>query len=402
MNSNRVWLGLLAGSLLASGCARLSPNAFRLSVDKSAPFIIAKTDKSKGWGSVSHPFLCWVSDTRLVATYWIAGDGVPTGTSSMSWPAYTDDSGKTWQFADPFEWEAGQAPETVESFIAEGAQFGRKIPFVMGLFFGAARLNDGTHMAHQHEFSVAKQFQGVGFVKPAGRGHEARVVQYHFPTAWTQFPTTIYISNPGCVNSNDHVFTVAYGRMPGQKHSTYFFKSEDGGKNFHHISTVATPKDSKWGGDGPSEPALALIGGREFFCVMRTGTEGIYGTRRATAMLSARSEDEGATWKLDKMTLPGVMPRMRWLSNGVMICSFGAPGNTIGFSFNGGRSWPIEVAVTRADLKTTGYVDLAEVAPGRLLVLYDQYDSPLESIWLWEPTLINGLLGRFVDFRERF
>lgn len=53
--------------------------------------------------------------------------------------------------------------------------------------------------------------------------------------------------------------------------------------------------------------------------------------------------------------------------------------------------------VSYADAQTSGYIDVCEVAPGRLLVVYDVHNTPSSKIWLWEPKEHNGVYGMYVD-----
>lgn len=88
------------------------------------------------------------------------------------------------------------------------------------------------------------------------------------------------------------------------------------------------------------------------------------------------------------------------MGNGVVVCAFGRPGNSLIFSTDGGRTCGRELALTAADVRTTGYVDMIEGEPGCLLVVYDAYDTSLQKFWLWEPREVNGVFGVFVDVKR--
>ena len=119
-------------------------------------------------------------------------------------------------------------------------------------------------------------------------------------------------------------------------------------------------------------------------------------------MLMARSSDGGKTWQKKFLNRPGVIPRLLHMSHEVLVCSFGRPGNNLMFSLDEGRSWGAEMEVTEPDLRSTGYMDIEEVEPGRLLVIYDAYNTTLAKFWLWEPPdEFNGVFGVFVDVRRR-
>ena len=119
-------------------------------------------------------------------------------------------------------------------------------------------------------------------------------------------------------------------------------------------------------------------------------------------MLLARSSDGGVTWTKRFLNRPGVMPKLLRMSNGVLVCAFGRPGNNLMFSLGDGMSWGGEMMITAADARSTGYLDVVEVGPGRLLVVYDAYNTTLAKFWLWEPPdEMNGLFGVFVDVKKR-
>ena len=120
-------------------------------------------------------------------------------------------------------------------------------------------------------------------------------------------------------------------------------------------------------------------------------------------MLLGRSSDSGLTWKTRRMTVSGVKPKLLQMSNGVLVCAFGRPGNNLIFSLDNGRTWGNETAITAADIRTTGYCDIVETEPGRLLVIYDAYDTSVAKYWLWDPPQpVNAIWGMYVDVKGRF
>ena len=61
---------------------------------------------------------------------------------------------------------------------------------------------------------------------------------------------------------------------------------------------------------------------------------------------------------------------MHLLSNGVLACSYGRPGVNIMFSLDGtGNGWTKHTAIFSGN--STSYTSFAEVAPGRLLLIFD-------------------------------
>lgn len=183
---------------------------------------------------------------------------------------------------------------------------------------------------------------------------------------------------------------------------THFLESLDGGRSWKTVSRIADAATAPWGNEGANESTIECLADGALVCVMRTGTREVVYKEKYVAepMLLARSIDGGFTWEYTKLTQAGVYPRMLLMSNGILVLSFGRPGNNLVFSTDGGKTWGHEVAVTHADVKTSGYMDFAEVAPGRLLVVYDLHDTDKNGIWLWEPKGVNGVFGCFVDVRR--
>jgi hypothetical protein len=213
------------------------------------------------------------------------------------------------------------------------------------------------------------------------------------------------IENAAVVGADGALYVAAYGR-PSAKHraSSLLFKSRDAGRNYYFVSVIAEPADASWGADGPCEPALMAVEDG-LICVMRTGTGQIDRTGKggiANQLLFARSQDGGLTWEHHKMSQKGVMPKLLRLSNGVIALLTGRPGNALYFSTDEGRSWGREVTISAPGMPTTGYADMLEVEPGRLLVVYDMINAPLKRFWLWEPERVNALLGVYVDVSYRF
>lgn len=97
------------------------------------------------------------------------------------------------------------------------------------------------------------------------------------------------------------------------------------------------------------------------------------------------------------------MPKLYELSNGIIALVFGRPGNNIIFSSNYGRSWGGEVTLSSPGIKTSGYADVVEVEPGRLLAVYDTFGRPEQNFWLFSrPPGLNIVWGRFINISKRF
>jgi hypothetical protein len=409
---NKLWLTqvmVLVGGIgplliiTLTGCVTGSVARVAISVKKQAPFTIMSTDEEAGWGQLNHPFLRQVSSNRLALTYWVAGDGKRKVPSVVDWPLYSDDNGLTWQSGDPFSWFPEIAPTEIQLHIRKGELVNPN--FDKGLFFGGAVLPDGRRLFFQRKFNHTGRFTGYGVEQ---KRDDERYSLFEATYNWDNYPDhldlprSVCLESPAAVISNGTIYTVGYGGDHGKEgYRTYLFRSTDAGRNFQFVSIVASKKDAPWGKLGPCEPAVLHLGQDELLVVMRTDGIGMSPLGALAPMLMARSMDGGETWERSRMSVPGAMPKLLQMQNGIIVLAFGRPGNNLIFSTNGGRSWGAETIIT-VNKKTTGYLDLLEVEPGRLLVVHDLINEPLQDFWLWEPTRVNGLVGRYVDVDWRF
>lgn len=404
MKSWRSWwrqAGLAALVSALAGCASVpGSTALRVSVQREKPFVIHEVDGAQGWGLGTHPFLCEVSPRRLALTYWVSGDGITMGTAPLPWPAYTDDGGATWQFGNPFSWTE-QPTNEVFAFQA-GDKFNH---FDMGLFYAWAVLPDGRRVSYSRSgYLRGGQYHFLGLWSDDGRSWSGvREAPLRFPEDFGALPEFLACDNPAVATRDGKILFAPYGRGgPENQYSTYLFESSDGGASFDYVSTIAGPRDTE--GHGPAEAALLATTNGELVCVMRTGVVGYGGTGTAFSLplLMARSSDGGKTWKRRHLSVGGVMPRLIRMSNGVLVMATGRPANRLLFSLDEGRTWGREVALTAADRKTSGYCSVQEVAPGRLLAVYDMVSTSRSGVWLWEPKEVNSLMGVHLAVSPRF
>ncbi len=157
-------------------------------------------------------------------------------------------------------------------------------------------------------------------------------------------------------------------------------RSADRGRSWGYLSTIAV--NPAVGQEGFDEPVMIRLSagpkaGR-LICVMRTG--------RDTHLYQTHSDDDGATWsEPHSIGLFGVDPDMIELSDGALVCGF--LWRTGGDSFN--PRAPVYLAVSKDQGDTwedlikfpqgqdprfrrwSEYGGIREIAPGRLIVLYD-------------------------------
>ncbi len=351
----------LAGvALVLVGCTSLVPGIadLGLSLKKGKPFVLAAVEGRYGWGFASHPYMCGTG-AYVRVEFNLSGDGgvgdPPPDLQGLS-PAVSLDGGANWIFG-----------QNAITSTADRVCWGAILP-------------DGRYLPPPPFRDVSGLTYGS-------------------------------VSSPGLVLDDGRIVFASYGYRDGEeKATTVLLASTNEGASYFLASVIADVKLVPWTGDlrdarseGPCEPALVHLGGQELLCIMRTGTQtdpsGRGGSR---PMLQARSLDGGKTWKYHQMLIGGVMPKLRLLSNGVLVLATGRPGNSLYFSTDGGRSWPREVSISGPSYATSGYCDLQEVTPGRLLVAYDLLSSPIDRFWLWEPKLFNGIMGVYIDVRRRF
>ncbi|HJN11352.1 MAG: exo-alpha-sialidase [Pirellulaceae bacterium] len=141
------------------------------------------------------------------------------------------------------------------------------------------------------------------------------------------------------------------------------YHSRGGGRTWGSESTVAY--DPEVGGEGFVEPVMSLCSNGDVLCMMRHG------------LWQARSTDGGKTWQPYKtLEVRGVDPDLCLMTDGILACSYGRPGNRIMFSVDGtGREWTDRVQIYEYQRGSFGYTGIAEVEPGKLLYVYDRRDS---------------------------
>jgi hypothetical protein len=387
---------LLLVVTLIAGCATMNPVVWLgMSVGVSKPFLIARSDKPMGWGFVSHPYLWMLESNTAFLTYSVVGDiheGNP-GVAAADWPAYSRDAGQTWQFGDPRTWGSYTSP------FALSAKKGDTIIFSPGFTFGMVTYPDGSATAHRYD-SRKHIDEDPNIIVSEGVWSDGKAWYGPRPVTFrTEFPAIVVHSSPhGVLLPDGSVLCHTSVRAAPNAKKTHclLFRSTDRGQTFEQYSVIAAPEDTPWGDEGGGESAMLRLPDGKLLCVMRTGTTADP-WRFADDMLQCESTDDGKTWTRKRLRRAGVCPKLLRMSNGILVCAYGRPGNYVMFSLDEGKTWVRPTALTANDAKTSGYIGLAEVAPGRLLVTYDLYDSPPRGMWLWEPEYMNAVYGVFVD-----
>ena len=149
------------------------------------------------------------------------------------------------------------------------------------------------------------------------------------------------------------------------KYRTFVVRSTDRGRTWEYLATVAY--DPAVGQESFCEADLQVLPGGEILCFMRTGGSGT----PPTPLYLSRSADDGKTWSQPKPIADrGVWPNACRMRDGLLVCTYGRPGNWLTFSSDEGRAWTGHFCFYTGP--TTSYNSVEEVAPGQLLVVYDR------------------------------
>ena len=144
--------------------------------------------------------------------------------------------------------------------------------------------------------------------------------------------------------------------------------SDDDGATWRYLSTISYEYNKLV--DGNCEPVMRRVADGSLLCMMRRGGK--------QPMAQCRSTDGGRTWSDAELQIShGVDPDLCLLSNGVLACTYGRPGKWIMLSEDGsGHAWGYHTEI--AGGRSSGMMGMAEVAPGRLLIVYDDVidDAP--------------------------
>jgi hypothetical protein len=148
------------------------------------------------------------------------------------------------------------------------------------------------------------------------------------------------------------------------KYRTFVVRSTDRGRTWKYLATVAY--DPGIGLESFCEADLLTLPDGGILCFMRTGGSG----GKFTPLYLSRSNDDGNTWSVPKPVADrGVWPNACRMKNGVLVCTYGRPGNWLMFSLDDGHTWLGHFCFHNG--ATTSYNSVEEVEPDALLVVYD-------------------------------
>lgn len=346
---------------------------------------IVKTDRPAGWGIAMHPFLIRFPLGRIALDYYAVGDtDRPTGFSELDWPLYSDDGGITWIHGDPFA-RPGE-PRDDRRIVNKGDVLPKKnlihLPYA-----GNLALASNRYVCYRY----SNPFTNVmgRWTGPDGFWRDPETSTINLPPE--QYRRSLYLQY-GDVDTAGNIYLTAYHLNPVNQREgfrTIMLISRDGGAHFDYLSTVALPDDVPDSTEGPCEPGMVILPDGEMVVVMRTGGH------VPRKMLMARSRNSGKTWTLSDMPFSGVQPKLVLMSNGVLVLATGRPGNILHFSTDGGHTWPRSEVIGNGG--SSGYIDIMEVSPGRLLAVYDLMNQPDPTVPFGQPVKVNGIYSMFID-----
>jgi hypothetical protein len=220
--------------------------------------------------------------------------------------------------------------------------------------------------------------------------------------------------------SNGILIGTMYGNFEGDTELCEGYPAELGQRKYHTIVVFSEDKGHTWGdyvhvaydkmlGRGiPSDhkmvgksiplsrvskttivPAITQEGFREadiirasngdLICVMRSGGRNpVPGTNLfPTPLYCSRSSDAGKTWTPpEQIADRGTCPNLVRLNNGIIVCTYGRPGNWLIFSDDNGLSW--KGAFQFGTTGATNYI--IETKPNTIQVFHEVEENGIEKL----------------------
>jgi hypothetical protein len=150
------------------------------------------------------------------------------------------------------------------------------------------------------------------------------------------------------------------------KYRTWVMRSTDRGRTWDYRATVAY--DPAVGAESFCEPDLLTLPNGDILCFLRTGGSP---PKYVTPLYMGVSKDDGKSWsKPMPIADRGVWPSACRMRNGLLAVTYGRPDNWLAFSRDEGRTWIGHFCFYQGS--TTSYNSVEEIAPGKLLVVYDR------------------------------
>lgn len=180
----------------------------------------------------------------------------------------------------------------------------------------------------------------------------------------------------------------------GRSRKLAALRSTDRGRNWHFLSIIAFDVHGRSvSSEGFNETCLLSLPDGRVMSFMRSGASYTaslgsipspksderppFPYKKQTPLYTSTSFDGGRTWShADPIAPFGVLPDAVRMKNGILVVSYGRPGNWLMFSPDEGRNWA-PVLQFYNDLyppDCSNYFSICEVAPDILLVAYARID----------------------------
>ena len=210
---------------------------------------------------------------------------------------------------------------------------------------------------------------------------------------------------PLCFDGNalkvgGRLLATAYGLKQGDlQYRNMILASDDEGRTWNYLSTVADASDLPKGAEGPNEISMIQLADGDLMTVFRVGSGREWNLRRAY------SHDQGQTWsKAEAIPAFSVEPSLVRTANGTIVLSSGRPGIRLWISTDPrAEKWqdidivelhnrwapdkshsigsyhsktPSGELAAAPSWQTSSYTEIVEVSPNRLLLVYDRSAKP--------------------------
>ncbi len=148
------------------------------------------------------------------------------------------------------------------------------------------------------------------------------------------------------------------------KWMSFMIESRDDGKTWQYVSTILEDLAQKYA-EGPNEAELIELANGDLLAYVRVAS--------VAPLHQLRSKDGGRTWGDEKEIAPfGVAPSAIILQNGTLIVITGRPGTYLLVDFTGTGEHYEKYTIYSGS--GSSYASVLEIAPNRILVIYDESD----------------------------
>ena len=295
------------------------------------------------------------------------------------------DGGKTWQKTE---------------HILENSTFQYPEPDGEVIMFRSQNPGGGSSSAGRPEFSLQPTGKKGVFKADFFRSHDNGLTRVYEPAKIFLPEELAELTGVLCrkivIIADGSLLVSMYGRMMNgddieKQFRSIVLRSDDRGKTWHYLSTIAFDGREDVRGEGFDETALLVLDDGRILSFIRSGASyqaslGSYNNNdwntkmpfsygRQTPIYMSISRNGGKTWSVaDPITTHGVWPDAIQLENGIIAVSYGRPGNWLMFNDGQSESWgPVIPFYNDLYPPDCGnYISMEEIAPNILLVVYSR------------------------------